>query len=115
MLTFPPANKFTGIELQFLRGQFGLQGYLNIYSRCIPLSDPSSNAAVFAIQINNQRYRYQGFCMEGEQRLLLPRQATDQIIEALLACQTVAIYLEGFSAEISPYKFQKLYKQFSSI
>ncbi len=115
LLYHPPCNQFTGIEVQFLRGKFGRQGYLNVYSRCVPPLTNDPNRAAVVLQIGEQHYRYSAFRMKGEQRLLLPREATDQMIEALLAGLSITIYLEGFSTEICPKNFPSLYRQFTSV
>jgi hypothetical protein len=88
-------HAFNGIEVQFLKGDFGTLGFLNVYSRRIP-------SGALIIQIESASYPFTGIVMEGGQRLLLPDEATETILQALRSGQKVWIYLDGgYSTEIS--------------
>jgi len=100
-----PDNSFNGIEIQLLRGSFGIVGYLNVCSMCIP-----SNTVIFYIA--GTQYQFTGVVLEGGQRLLLPSEATEKLIQALLSRCTVDIYLEGFQTKVLPYNFAVKYVQF---
>ncbi len=114
-LSYPVLNGFNGIEVQLLRGDFGTLAYLNIPCREIPpLPDAPRYANVLLI-IEEDYYSFQAIRMEGGQRLLLPDEATDLLIHALLNCVSVVIALPSHYAEICPMRFESLYRKFCAL
>ena len=101
-----PHNAFSGIEVQFLKGEFGILCFLSVYSRQI-----LSNHVV--LMIEGTQTEYTATLMQGEQRMLLPPEATENMIRALLSGNAVVIYLEGFSTELCPENFLRKYKKFN--
>lgn len=105
-LTHVPESNFSGIEVQFLTGAFGTLGFLNIYANQILSNEVT-------LQIEEARYFYTALVMKGCMRLLLPNEATQAMIEALLAGQIVTVQLDGFCTQLRPENFSKKYKRFS--
>jgi hypothetical protein len=101
-----PENKFNGIEVELLTGEFGTLGFLNVYCGQIP-------SGTLILQIGGCNYPYTGIVMEGGQRLLLPDAAIQTIIQSLLSGQTIRVCLEGFWTELCPENFSRRYCRFS--
>jgi hypothetical protein len=104
-LRYAATNSFSGIEVLFLKGDFGMVSYLSVCSRFLLSSTMS-------FQIAGTLYVYSGVILEGGQRMLLPKEATETLIRALLSGQNVSIDLEGFHTELCPLNFSKKYKKF---
>lgn len=113
-LTHCPSNPFTGIEVQFLKGEFGTLCFLNVFCReIIPLlGDPKSALAI--LEIDQTQYPFKAIRMESGQRALLPDEAACLLISALSNASTVTIYLDSYVTQISsekfPYYFKKVQK-----
>lgn len=101
-LTYTPNNLFNGLEMQLIRGQFGLIGFFNVYCREIT-SDS------FSLMIDGNSSYYTGILMKGGQRLQLPTQATAQISAALLEGHRILATLSGYSTWIEPANFAKVF------
>lgn len=100
-LTFTPENKFNGLEVQFLKGNFGTIGFFNILCREID----SEN---FSLLINGSLSFYKGILMAGGQRLQLPPEATSSLISALLEGNQVIATFGNYYSIILPANFAKL-------
>lgn len=113
-LTYCPSNLFTGIEVQFLKGEFGTLCFLNVFSRAIPPFAQDPKSALVIIEIDDQQYPFKAIRMESAQRVLLPDEAASMLISALHNSCMVTIYLESYMAQISsqkfPHYFEKLQK-----
>jgi hypothetical protein len=94
-LIYVPDNRFSGVAVQLLQGEFGTVGFLNAYSRMLV-----SNRVV--IQVGECFYSYLGTLLEGGQKLLLPQEATVLLVQTLLSGQKSIVYLDGFSTELCP-------------
>lgn len=111
-LRMPVTNPFNGLELQFLKGNFGTRAYLGIHAREIP---PQDNDPI-VIVVDERPYSFATTRMEGGQRLLLSEEATQLLISALSNTHKVTIGAPGgFVAEIPSKKFGKLYRKFKKV
>lgn len=90
-LTFRAKEESEKLELQFLQGSYGTLTYINAKS-CIPRADKT---APVNISVDGTLFSFQAVCMQGNQRLLLPKEATDLLIESLSSQKKVEIALEG--------------------
>ncbi len=106
LLSHCSPEAFNGIELQLLRGEFGILAFLNI-------SSGSLNSPTAALEIEGIRYLYTAHVMQGGQRVLLPPEAADFIITSLLNGLNVKICLNGYMSEFFPENFARKYKCFS--
>lgn len=114
LLQYEPDNRFSGIELQFLRGDFGMITYLNVYCQTILPSSLDPCASNVFIRIDDQDSFYLAHRMEGGQRLLLPEEAQEQLITNLWNGKEVTVLLDGYCTTYSPNYFRRLYKDFVS-
>lgn len=110
-LTHPSANTFNGIGLQLLTGPFGTLGYLNVYCGSIPSFDEEGRTAKVLFIIDGTHYQFDGILHEGQQKVLLPDEATQLVIRALLDNQSVCIVMKGYLGEISAVGFCSRYNR----
>jgi hypothetical protein len=104
-LKYSSENSFSGIEVQLIKGNFGTIGYLNVCSRELVSGE-------LFFEITGKVYPFSGVVLQGGQRLLLPANATQLLIKALLSNETVRIKLESFQTTLWPANFQRQFKKF---
>lgn len=101
-----PEDTFCGLELEITRGECGLRMYINVFSLEIRTDSPMQNTASVEVVCLNQKHIFNAFLYQGGQRLLLPSQAKDLIIESLTQNETVCISVGGrYKSEINPEDF----------
>lgn len=113
-LSYPAEDCFSGLELSFLKGDFGIKGMIDVFSRSIPTIDQEQHFSSVWICIDGESYYFTAYRMEGGQRLLLPDEATDLLLYHLEAKKSITIQLENYSATFCPANFPRLYSRFSA-
>ncbi len=100
-----------GLELEIDQGLSGLRMYINVSSFEVPpISDTCAKAKV-AISICGEETLALADIFQGGQRLLLPDDARDLIIESLQEGNTVTLKTGRYCAEIPPAHFAKAYNE----
>lgn len=107
-----PEKDLSGIGVELLKGSFGTYCYLTVNCCQIPPFRQDPTSALLVLQINEQTYPYKTERMEGGQKVKLPDEATQKLLEALGEGNAVTVYLEGFMEEIQPRNFFKFSKKF---
>ena len=105
LIHYVPKNSCNNIDIEFLKGEYGILGYIGVYCKEIPPASINPKTSEVVIAIENQAMRYYALRMEGGQRLLLPEAATDQLMAAFCAGKCAIIGLEGYYAEVSGIDF----------
>lgn len=106
LLMHIPGSYFNGIEIQILDGEFGRVGYLCVHSHQICSS-------LFSLEIENEVFFFNGYLMEGAQKMKMPEDTLSLLISALLRGQTVYIYCENYFTILEPCNFSSQYKKFN--
>lgn len=65
--------------------------------------------AEVGMTVEGQTYLFYGQVLGGFQRLLLPEEATQVIVDSLLAGRSVRLSVAGYEAFLYPYNFALLY------
>lgn len=83
--------------------------YVNTFSR--PLYGPEGNESTRQIQVTTSEISqsFTAELLQGGQRLLLPDQARDVIIDALLNNESLEIVAGPYQGTILPTKFRKFF------
>jgi len=85
-----PCSTFSGIQIELIGVGCDRQLYLSVL--CLQLSPSSSDNTVdVVITIEDQSYIVSAALLEGRQRILLPDEARDLIVYALLNNQEVTV------------------------
>jgi hypothetical protein len=113
-LSFHSPQNFCGINLEFMRGEFGIVGFISICSLEIPVL-PDSHESLVVILADEKKYCFACRRLAGAQRLLLPPEATELMIDLLNNGTTIYIAMEGFGSEIPACNFSKKYREFSRV
>ena len=114
-LSYPAQSQFNGIEIELMKSSRDLRLYLNVFTRSIPSASNDPSKALVSLNIAGKQTDFFADRFEGGQRLLLPQNALDTILEALQQDSTIEITLTGYRATISPDRFTKLYSKLMKI
>lgn len=112
MLRRHSQSELVGVGVELLKGSFGTLGYLNVSARKIPVLPGTTDTSIVVFVIEDEKFPYKANRMAGGQKLLLPEEATEQLVAALQNNSIVDIYLDGYMTKLEPSNFQKLYKKF---
>lgn len=113
-LSYHPESSLNGIGLELLEGPFGTVGYVEVTVRTIPPIAANTNQALLILKIENEPFTYESTLMEGGQRLLLPQDAIEKIIECLRLDQPFTLYLNGYISKFNPVDYSKTVAKFIS-
>lgn len=96
---FPPCNQFNGVELEIAHGNYGYRMYVNVFAR--PLAcDPE-----VVVTINDLPVTYKVERFDGGQRVLLPDNAAERVMQAMKDGQAVDIAIGRYRSIITPQGF----------
>ncbi len=95
-VTFTPDSTFCTLQLELLQGEFGTIGYLNTVRGNLPPTDKVTIAIGEKISIVD------GIRLEGNQKMRLPDQATELIIDSLLEEKQIKIILQNYHVQVEP-------------
>ncbi len=103
-----PDNPFRGMEIEFVKTSSGRRAYLNVYSLAFPSTGADGKQTEVLIRSGEIEHRFLASRLEGGQRVLLPEDATNLLIEQLTNQQTVVIISGRFDVKVSPGEFPSL-------
>lgn len=106
-----PDNPYRGMELEFVRTSSRTHAYLNVFSLTFPSDRLDENKTKVVIKIEDEEQIFLAHRLEGGQRLLLPEDARDLLVQALLENKPVAMIAGRFDVKISPGNFSKKHCQ----
>ncbi len=96
-----------GIDVEFLKTQHTLHLYLNVHAHPVPPYEGNAKQALVVFLAGDKKFTYIAARHEGGQRLLVPLEAQEILIEALRANTSITIQLEGYTAQIDPASFSE--------
>lgn len=111
-LFYHPESCLNGIGLELLQGPFGIVGYAEVTVCTIPPLSRNPSQAQLIVEIQQERISYESLLMEGGQRLLLPQEATDKILDSLRNHLPVTLYLKGYISHLDPADYSKSVAKF---
>lgn len=104
------SNPFNGIEIELLSTGAETQLYLNVLALQFPHCPENENQTEVTICIDDMQYVVNAERFLGGQRLLLPEEAQQLIICALIENRPVDISAGRYQATIVPDNFLKIYR-----
>jgi len=99
------------LGLELVRTCEGIRLYLNVYGLDIPPSERDSSISMVYISFREQSYTFCADRLLGGQRLLIPKNVQDDIIEYLQRGQPVFIRVGRYQADIYPEQFLKPFQK----
>jgi hypothetical protein len=106
-----PANQFSGLELEFVAAPCGLRLYINVFGLEIPPDDCDPSSSLVAISFRDHSYQFTAPRLLGGQRLLIPDDVRNEIVDYLQNGQPIFIQVGRYQADIYPDQFLPLFKQ----
>jgi|694.fasta_scaffold01000_17 hypothetical protein len=100
-----------GLELELDYGVLGLQMYVNVFSLEVPSLPDDPTLANVNVEIDGEQRVFIAHLFLGGQRLLLPDEARDLILETLLSGAPVTLSTGRYRSIIPPANIQTLYKK----
>ncbi len=113
-LYYAPEVMSCGLELELDCGTSGWRMYVNTFSLAIAPIDKNNPQATVNIEIEDIQYQFLADLFKGGQRLLLPDEARDLIIETLLQGMLVKITVGRNSEVFPPKNFAEHYEKMKS-
>ncbi len=110
-LTFYSTDPINGIDLELLNTHQQLYVYLNVHSVPIPPLKTDPKHALVHITIGKEKHRVEALRREGGQRLLLPEDAVQLILDALKKEQSLDLAISGYRVSIDPEGFSERYEK----
>lgn len=117
-LFLPVDDQYRGLELVLVHGSQGASMYLNACNSMLPC-DPCEGAdfdmTPVDLVIADQYVTLMAHRLKGGQRLLLPTEAVNLIVESLFAGCPVFLTVGCYQTEITPCNFPELYYQLGEL
>jgi hypothetical protein len=113
-LCFRTTDPVNGLDLAMIRTKESLRLYLEVRSRAIPPYQNNPKQALVEVLIGSDKYSFIGFRHEGGQRLLLPNDCQEIVLDSLKNNITVTFHLSGYKAVIDPKDFEAKFKKLGS-
>ncbi len=110
-LSLPPDSDFSNLELELVRSASGTRFYLNLFTLRAPPLREEPNRTTVVIEFEQQEpWVVHPYLMEGGQKLLLPGEVSDYLIEALLEGIPFKIQIGRSSIQAISEGFQEGYQ-----
>ncbi len=106
IISLPPANDDFGLELEL--ASYSTESdrmYINLFSLPIPENPNRPKKVDVAIAFESSTETVEADLFSGGQRILLPPEAAQKIIDSLLEGQAVTISVDRYRGEIYPENF----------
>lgn len=112
MMLLEADSDISYIDLQIIRSISGLNMYINILLlKTPPLPEDSKRTTLELLVEGQDPYLFHPYILNGEQKLLVPNEVADYIIQLLLEDQTVVIKAGRFIITVIPDNFQEAYEE----
>jgi hypothetical protein len=99
-LTYSSRDKINGIDLEWIQTEDKLYCYLQVHAH--PIQHPR-----ITLIIDDRIEAFDALCHRGGHRLLLPEEASQKIMVALRAHQSLALKVDGYESMIDPTSFEQ--------
>jgi len=111
----PVDDQFRGLEVVYVRGSQGVCMFINACSIPFPTDDTCPDKTDVVVEIADSFYVVRADRLKGGQRLLMPCDITENIVEALLVGCPVYITIGRYCGELIPDNFEKVYRELNQM
>lgn len=108
----PPQNPCMGLEVELVRNREDERMYLNVFTSAIVGSDDDLTKAKVFVVIDDVPEEVYANILKGNQRVLMPEDATAKIITALQEGQKVILATGRFEEEVRVLNFSDAYSRY---
>lgn len=111
-LYFEPENIFREPGFEITRDSLkGSRFYINIYGCPVRAVSETSNTIEVTLTIEGCSETFEAYVFQGNQRLLLPEEISDKIIQGLLNQLSISIKFDNYCGEVTQCGFVKKYNK----
>lgn len=103
-LILPSSNAVKGLDVEIVQSFSGTRMYVTSCSLPFPSIPDDPDRAVVAITIDGRQEVVIAERLRGGQRLLLPPEAMQQVIDALHQNNSVHLCIGSFQTQVSPFE-----------
>jgi hypothetical protein len=107
----PALNSFSNLEVEIVRTANETRMYFNIFTLEFPWICEDESKTEVCLVIDQQEYRFLADRLEGGQRLLLPPDALELVVQTLLQYAPVQAIVGRYTADIIPNNFCVVYNR----
>lgn len=111
-MSMPPANPCMGLEVELIRNCCDERMYLNVFTSAIAGSDVDLTKAKVFVVIDEVPEEIYADILKGNQRVLMPPDATAKVISALRDGKKVILATGRFEEEVRVNNFAEAYSRF---
>ena len=113
-LSYPISDIVNGIGIEMICAQGLVNTYLEVHAQHVPPYQGNSKEALVILKSEGKTFQGIGYRHEGGQRVSLPPQLHQLLIESLQLNQPVTILLEGYFTTLDPKEFSEHYRELQS-
>jgi len=108
-LSCPAHDKVNGVGVEMVFAENSLRTYLEVHSQAIPSYRGNDREALVTLKMADRVFHTIAHRHAGGQRLLLPSDFQQILIDALLEGSPVVIELQGYRSTLNPEQFSNKY------
>ncbi len=110
-LSYPVTDTVNGIGVEMICAKGLINTYLEVHSQTVPPYQGNPKEALVIMKIEGKTFQGIANRHEGGQRLSLPPQLQQLLVESLQLRQPVTIMLEGYFTTLDPKEFSEQYRE----
>lgn len=111
-MSMPPCNSCMGLEVELVRNCCDERMYLNVFTSAINGSDSDLTKAKVFVVIDDVPEEVYADILKGNQRVLMPPEATARVISALQDGRKVVLATGRFEEEVRVANFSEAYAKY---
>lgn len=111
-LSLPPANTFRNLEVCLQKDGQETKVFLHTYS--VPFQKDETGLAKVTLYIDDNPTEFKAPVLAGNQRILLPQDATEMLLVALKEKKAIVISAGKYFAEVHSEDFSQAFDKFNS-
>ena len=109
-----PSNEYSGLEVEFMRTFSGVRMYINVFGLEIPPNGDDLSTSQVYVSFKDYSYTFTAQRFTGGQRLLVPEETMEEIIECLTRGQPVFLRVGRYEGDIYPEQFSEIFTRLMS-
>lgn len=107
----PLCNRFCELEVEIIVDACATRTYLNALLLDLPFEEDNPSKTSVTINVEEQKFEFLADRFEGGQKILLPSEAQNLIIENLLQNKDMTIVVGRYVTEVTAKNFGKIYQK----
>jgi hypothetical protein len=114
-LSYPIRDIVNGIAVEMICAQGRVNTYLEVHAQTIPPYQGNPKEALVIMKVKDKTFQGIAARHEGGQRISLPPQLHQLLIESLQLNEPVTVMLEGYFTTLDPKEFPEQYQELQTL